>query len=149
MARQNAAVSGSGASTSLRADTQATAAGSRETSYLKFTVPALAAGERITAANLSLNVTNATTNGPRVFRTGTTWTEGALTWRVQPARSGTAVVGNFGAMRTGRVRTAISGITAAGTASFQLYADVTDGLSFSSRETTNRPQLVLTITRTP
>jgi hypothetical protein len=147
MARQIAAGTASGTATSLRSDTQATVTGSRESSYLKFTVPALAAGERITAARLSLNVNNSTTNGPHVWRTGTTWTEGGVTWRAQPARTGTASVGNFATMGTGRVSTPITGVTAAGTVSFQLHADVTDGLGFTSRETTSRPQLVLTITK--
>jgi hypothetical protein len=54
-------------------------------------------------------------------------------------------------MAIGRVATPVSGITAASTVSFQLYADVSDGLDFASRESTttgNRPQLILTI-RTP
>ena len=66
----------------------------------------------------------------------------------QPARSGTATVGDFGAMAVGRVGTPISGITAAGDVSFQLYGEVIDGLDFASRENAtvaNRPQLTLTI----
>jgi hypothetical protein len=143
-----------GSATSLKSDAQATDgnAATRATPYLRFTIPALATGESISAANLSLQVTNGTTNGPAIWRTATTWTEGTLTWNTgQPARSGTAAVGNFGAMAVGRVGTPVSGITGAGTVSFQLYADATDGLDFASRENTtagNRPQLILTI-RTP
>jgi hypothetical protein len=66
----------------------------------------------------------------------------------QPARTGTAAVGNFPSMGTGRLSTLVSGITSAADLSFQLYAESTDGLQFASRDTTttaNRPQLVLTI----
>jgi fibronectin type 3 domain-containing protein len=143
-----------GGATSLKVDQEATDGNlnSRATSYLRFTVPALATGESITAANLSLQVTNATTNGPAIWRTGTTWSESTLTYNTgQPARSGTAAVGNFANMAIGRVGTPVSGITGAGDVSFQLFAEAIDGLDFASREnttTTNRPQLTLTI-RTP
>ncbi|MDP9416502.1 MAG: DNRLRE domain-containing protein, partial [Actinomycetota bacterium] len=108
------------------------------------------AGESIAGARLSVQVSNATTNGPAIWRTGTSWSESALTWNSgQPARSGTAAVGNFGAMGTGRVATPVSGVTGAGDVSFQLYAETDDGVQFASREsstTANRPQLVLTVT---
>ena len=72
-----------------------------------------------------------------------TWSSG------QPARSDSAAVGNFASMAVGRVSTPVSGVSAAGDVSFQLYADVTDGLAFAARESAaaaDRPQLVLTIT---
>ncbi len=151
MARQQGPTATSGAHATLLADTEeTTGTATRATPYLRFTVPALAAGESITAANLSLQVTNATTNGPAIWRTSPTWTESTLTWNSgQPARSGTAAVGNYGSMATGRISTPLTGVTAAGDVSFQLYADVSDGMQFASRENTttgNRPQLVLTIT---
>lgn len=149
--RQATPTGTAGAATVLNADTQATTgnAATRETSYVRFAIPALATGESITGANLSLNVTNATADGPAIWRTATAWTEGTMTWNTgQPARSGTAAVGNYGAMALGRVSTPVSGVTAAGTVSFQLYADGSDGVDISSRETTTRPQLVLTI-KTP
>ena len=73
-----------------------------------------------------------------------------MTWNTgQPARSGTAAVGNYGAMAVGRVSAPVSGITAAGDVSFQLFADTSDSVQFSSREVTaTPPQLVVTI-RTP
>ncbi|HKG51709.1 MAG TPA: DNRLRE domain-containing protein, partial [Actinomycetales bacterium] len=150
-ASQSTPTTTAGSAVSLKSDAQVTDgnAATRATPYLRFTVPALAAGESISAANLSLQVTNATTNGPAIWRTATTWTEGTMTWNTgQPARSGTAAVGNFGSMAVGRVSTPVSGITAAGAVSFQLYADAIDGLDFASRENTtagNRPQLNLTI----
>ena len=147
MARQSLATTTSGTVTGLKSDSQATTgnAATRDTSYVRFTIPALAAGETITAAELSLNVTNATTNGPAIWRTSPTWNETTLNWNSQPARSGTAAVGNYANMTTGRVKTSITGLTTAGDVSFQLYADASDGLDFSSRETTTPPELTLTI----
>ena len=152
MARQQAPTTGSGSVTGLWSDGQEVGGDttSRMTSYLRFTVPALAAGESISGARLSLQVTNGTPNGPAVRRTGTSWSESGLTWNSgQPALSSTAAVGNFGSMGTGRLSTALSGITGAGDVSLQLYAEVDDGMQFTSRETSttaDRPQLVLTIT---
>ncbi|MDP9433980.1 MAG: fibronectin type III domain-containing protein [Actinomycetota bacterium] len=151
MARQQAPTTGSGALATLLSDTEETAgSATRATPYLRFTVPALAAGESVAGARLSLQVSNGTTNGPAVWRTGTSWSESGLTWSSgQPTRSGTAAVGNFGSMGTGRIGTSVSGITGGGDVSFQLYAESGDGVQFASRENTttgNRPQLVLTIT---
>ncbi|GEO33460.1 DNRLRE domain-containing protein [Cellulomonas aerilata] len=146
--RQETPTVNNGTATSLKVDTQATDGNTatRATSYVRFAVPALASGESITGATLSLDVTNSTTNGPAIWRTASTWTETTMTFATgQPARSGTAAVGNFGTMAVGRVSTPVSGIAANSTVSFQLDPEVVDGLDFSSRETTARPQLTLTI----
>jgi len=150
MVRQSAASTAYGSATTLSSDGQSTSStSSRDTSYLRFSVPVLAEGESITAARLSLRVVNGTSNGPSVWRTDPNWSESAMTWNSgQPARSGTAPVGGFGSMATGRVSTALSGVTAAGPVSVQLYADSSDGLDFSSSEhstVADRPQLVLTV----
>jgi len=147
MAKEAAPTSTWGSKAVLTSDKLDTTAPSAIRSYLRFTVPALAAGERITGASLSLNVTNATGNGPALWRTGT-FTESTLSWNTKPAHSGTATVGNFPAMAVGRVRTPVSGITAAGAVNLELLADSDDGMLFDSREAAtvaNRPQLVLTI----
>jgi hypothetical protein len=137
-----------GATAALISDNTDVSTGSEIRSYLRFTVPALAAGEKITAANLSLNVTNATSNGPAVWKTGT-FTESSMTYAGKPARSGTAAVGNYGAMTVGRIGTAVSGVTAAGDVNFELFGESADGMVFDSKENAtvaNRPRLILTIT---
>jgi hypothetical protein len=152
MVRQSRATTAYGATTGLKSDTQSTTgnASTRDTSYLRFTVPALATGETIRSAELSVNVTNPTSNGPVIWRTGATWTESTMTWNSgQPARSGTAAVGNYAGMALGRVKTPVTGVTGSGAVSFQLYADSSDGLDISSRETTTRPQLILNIETPP
>ena len=154
MARQIAPNTRYGSTNPLRSDARATSSTrSRDTSYLKFAIPALAAGETITGARLGLNVTNGTGNGPAVYRTATGWLESGttgLTWNRQPGRSSSTANGNFGSVATGKRSTALSlaGFGPSRTMSFQLYADSTDDLSFSSRESGtagNRPQLILTI----
>jgi subtilisin family serine protease len=151
MARQSAASTTSGSATTLLTDSQATTStSSRATAYLRFTLPTLAAGETITAARLSLHITNGTSNGPAIWRTATTWNESTLTWNSgQPTRSGTTALGNYASTGTGRTSTALTGIPTSGQLSLQLHADTSDGMQFTSRESTtasNRPQLQLTIT---
>ncbi|MFL6064419.1 MAG: fibronectin type III domain-containing protein [Friedmanniella sp.] len=149
MALQGTATVASGTATSLNVDSAMTTGttNTRASSYLKFNVPALAAGETITGASLSLQTTNGTNEGPAIWKTATTWTESGLTWNAQPAHSGTTTVGNFvGTVAIGKVTTPISGITAAGDVSLQLLAESTDGIDINSKESTGTPaQLVLTI----
>ncbi len=153
MVRQASPTATAGAARTLSVDNDLVAGNnaSRATSYVRFTVPALAAGESITSARLSLRATNATNNGPAVWRTGTGWNEATTSWNTgQPGRVGTAPVGNFASMALARTSVAVSGITAAGQVSFQLFSESTDNLIFASSENgtvANRPQLVLTITR--
>jgi hypothetical protein len=151
MARQASPTSNFGAVTPLGSDSEDVAgnAATRVTAYLKFTLPALAAGESITDASLSLFVSGTTANGPKVFPTTTTWTETGLTWSSPPTRTASTPVGDFGAMSTlnARSSTAITSLPG-GDVSFELFADATDGLDFAAKEdanAANRPQLVLTI----
>ncbi len=153
MVKQASSGTNYGSVTSLSVDGQeTTSTSSAINSYLRFSVPALNPGESITAARLSLNATNGTTNGPLVYRTSPTWAEGSVTWVTgRPARSSSTAVGNFASMAVARVSTAVSGVTTAGEVSFELVPEVTDGLAFTSRENatiSNQPQLVLTVSST-
>lgn len=153
MVKQASPSTAFGSANPLKSDTEEVSgtAGTAVNSYVRFTVPALAAGESISSARLSLQVTNATTNGPAVWRTGTAWQEGTTTWSSgRPGRVGSAPVGNFGSMATGRVSAAVSGVSAGGDLSLELAPESTDGTDVASREdatTSRRPQLVLTVTR--
>jgi hypothetical protein len=117
--------------------------------YVRFTVPPFAAGEKIVGAQLAVMVTDPTTNGPAIWRTSPSWSETGLTWKSRPPRTSTAAVGNFGAMAAGARTVPVSGVTAAGQVSFQLYPESSDTLTYASREdgstTTNHPTLALTI----
>ena len=148
--RQAAPTTTYGSVTRLRVDLDDMgAAGSQARAYARFNVPALATGERIQSARLSLAVTDETSNGPAIWRTGTSWTESTMTWNSgRPARVGTAAVGNFASMPLGRQSVSVSGVTSTGRVSFELMPESTNLLMFASREdatTANRPQLVLTI----
>ena len=125
------------------------AAGSEARAYLRFDVPALAAGESIQSARLSVQVTDDTSDGPAIWRTATSWVESTMTWNSgRPARSGLAAVGNFASMPLGRQAAVVSGITASGPVSFELMPDSYSVAVLASREdatVANRPQLVLTI----
>jgi hypothetical protein len=153
MVKQGSASTNYGTTTTLQDDKE-DVSGNASTaihSYLKFTVPALATGEKITAASLSLKATNGTTNGPAIWRTAD-WAEGTMTWSTgRPARSGTATVGNYGNVGVARVGASVSGVTTAGDVSFELAPEATDGMDFASKEvatTADRPQLILTVTKT-
>ena len=140
-----------GSSTTLQADAAESTVPSAVNSYVRFTVPALAAGETITGAKLSLQVSNGTTNGPALWSTGTDWSESGTTWSTgRPARTGSVPVGNFGSVGTGRIATAVTGLPASGEFSLELAPESNDGMETASREsttTTARPQLILTVTK--
>ncbi|MDP9434418.1 MAG: DNRLRE domain-containing protein [Actinomycetota bacterium] len=147
-ARQQAPTATSGSATSLVSDAASTSGtASRSTPYVRFRMPVLLAGESVAGTRLSLRVTNATSNGPAVWRTSTSWRESALTWDTRPTRSGTAAVGGFAAMAAGRVSTPISGAPRSGDLSLQLHADSSDGVQLASREaaSADRPRLVVTV----
>ncbi len=157
MVKQASPTSSSGSTTPLLADAQdLSTTGSASHSYLRFSVPTLASGERITASALRLRTAasfGGTSNGPAVWRTANATSATAaesMTWSSgRPARTGTAAVGNFGSSgHDASVSTPVSGV-GTGLVSFELAPESGDGLVFKSREdatSSSRLQLVLTIT---
>ena len=149
MVKQAAPTTNFGSVTPLLNDKQEAGASTAIQTYLRFTIPALGAGETITGVSLSLDVTDPTDNGPQVWRTSPSWTESGLTWNTRPSRLSSAAIGNFGAIPVaGRVTTPVSGVTAAGQVSLQLYPESVDGVAFTARDdlaTAARPQLIVTI----
>jgi parallel beta-helix repeat protein len=113
-------------------------------SYLKFSV--IGVTGTIQRATLRVYSTSGTVGGPIVYATTNSWTETGITWNTQPAvtSSGLDVKG---AISTGvwveyNVTLAV---TADGTYSFVFVPTSTDGVSFSSHEGSQPPQLVLTL----
>ena len=157
MVKQASPTVSSGATTPLLADSQdLSTTGSAINSYLRFEVPALAAGEQVTASKLQLRTSpsyGGTSDGPAVWRTANTSTTAAaesMTWTSgRPARSGTAPVANFGSSgHDATISVAVPGVSS-GLLSLELAPESTNGLVFRSREdgtAAYRPQLVLTIT---
>jgi len=113
-------------------------------SFIRFTVTGLSG----TVQNARLRVfaaTNGSTNGPAVYATGNSWTETGITWNNHPSHSGSPVdnKGSIGT-NTWAEYNVTSLVKADGTFSFVLVADSTDGITFSSRQGTQTPQLVIT-----
>ena len=114
-------------------------------SYLRFTVSGVTGP--IQSARLRVYVTtNGTNNGPAVYAAGNSWTETGITWNTRPALvSGAA--DNKGALGTNAwVEYDVTAlVTGDGTYTFALLADSADGVTFSSRQGSTSPQLVLTL----
>ncbi len=133
-----------GTSTNLQSDLGTT---DTQTSFLRFTV----SGTSGTIQSAKLRVfctTNGTVNGPAADLADSNWIEsgtGSITWNNQPALLSGAF-DNKGAIATSTwveydVTPLVSGD---GTYTFALVADSTDGVTFSSREGSAPPQLVVT-----
>ena len=115
---------------------------------IKFSVANLSG--TVTSAKLRVYVNNPSDNGPAVYRTATTWSESTVTWSSRPALSGGALA-DLGAIATAtwveyNVTPAIAGN---GTYSFALVGSSSDGATFHSRETSQRPQLVIVTEAAP
>jgi hypothetical protein len=114
-------------------------------SFIRFTVTGVSGAVQ----NAKLRVydsTNASNNGPAVYATGTSWTETSLTWKARPART-SGELDNKGSINTNTwvefdVTSQVSGN---GTFSFVLAADSNDAATFSSRQGSQPPQLVIAV----
>jgi hypothetical protein len=132
-----------GTSTNLQVDGDA---GVIQTSYVRFNI----SGATGSISGVKLRVfctTNGTTNGPAVYLADNNWIEsgtGSITWNAQPALLSGAV-DNSGAFGTSTwvEYNVTSLVTGSGTYTFALVADSNDGVTFSSREGTTPPQLVI------
>jgi calcineurin-like phosphoesterase family protein len=114
-------------------------------SFIRFTVMGVSG----TVQNAKLRVydsTNASNNGPAIYATGTTWTETALTWKARPART-SGELDNKGSISTNIwvEYDVTSQVNGNGTFSFVLVADSNDAATFSSRQGSQPPQLVIAV----
>lgn len=121
--------------------------GVRQNAFIRFN----ASGISGSVQSVKLRVfsgTDGTANGPAAYLADNNWVEsgtGGVTWNTQPALSSGAF-DNKGSIATSTwveydVTILVSGD---GTYTFALVADSTDGVTFSSREGANPPQLVVT-----
>jgi hypothetical protein len=140
---QTSATTNYGTSTNLQADGDA---GASQISYIRFVVT----GFTGPIQSVKLRVyctTNGTANGPAVYLAGNDWIEagaGGITWDTQPTILSNAF-DNKGVIATNVwVEYDVTAlITGDGTYTFALIADGNDGVTFSSREGAQAPQLVL------
>jgi acid phosphatase type 7 len=119
-----------------------------EESYIRFTVSGVTGA--VQNATLRFFVTNGSSNGPSIYGTDNTWTETGITWNNRPA----AVTGAISSLGAATANTwaeydLTAYITGNGTYNFVLQPDSTDGVTFTSREGSAPPQLVLTFTSDP
>ena len=112
-------------------------------SYLRFRVENLDGAVR--SARLRLYVSGATTDGPVIYPSSTTWSERGITWSNRPARTG-AALDDAGRLSSGTwVELDVGAVVVGdGTYSFALTPESADGADFNSSEhSKNRPQLVV------
>jgi hypothetical protein len=100
-------------------------------SYLKITP--FTEGLTLRQARLEFSASDATSDGPRLYRASNDWTDSSLTWNTRPGLLG-GPIGNLGAIRANtRVSYDVTGVVMGeGEYSFALIPDSTDGVDFAS-----------------
>jgi acid phosphatase type 7 len=113
-------------------------------SYLRFTVSGVSGA--IQSARVRVYSTTETAeNGPALFTTANEWTEAEITWENRPRRVGSEIGNQELVRRYGWVEYDVTTlVTGDGPYSFVLAGDSEEGLIFSSRESSNGPELVIT-----
>jgi hypothetical protein len=141
---QTAPTTNYGTSTNIQADGDA---GAAQTSFIRFN----ASGVSGTIQSVKLRVyctTNGSVNGPASYLADSNWVEsgtGGVTWDTQPALLSGASDNKTTIAADAWVEYDVTAlVTVDGTYTFALVADGNDGVTFSSREGTNAPQLVVT-----
>jgi len=132
-----------GTSTTLQVDGDTV-----QTSYIRFSVTGISGSIQSVKLRVFCT-TNGTVNGPVTYLANSNWIEsgsGGITWNTRPALLSGAL-DNRGAIGTNSwVEYDVTAlVTGNGTFTFALVADSNDGVTFSSREGTADPQLVITL----
>ena len=114
-------------------------------SYLRFTVDGISGA--IQSARLRVYSTTETAeNGPALYPTENTWTESEITWENRPGRARTESIDQTLVRKFSWVEYDVTSlVTGDGTYSFMLAGDTGEGLLFSSRESSNGPELIITV----
>ena len=109
-------------------------------SLIRFNAP----GGGVTDARLRIYVTDPGA-GPSVYAAGANWVESSVTWNLAPPAG--ALAGSFPAAVTGQwIEANVTSAVASGVVAFRIRSTSSDGVSFGSRENTNKPQLIVTTT---
>ena len=114
-------------------------------SFIRFTVTGISGPVQVARLRL-YDSTNASGNGPAVYVTDTSWSETEITWNNRPART-SEELDNQGRTHeeTWLEYDVTTAVTGDGTFSFVLVADSSDAATFSSREGSQPPELVITL----
>jgi hypothetical protein len=120
---------------------------------LKFTVPAIPAGQDLDTLTLRLTPATSSAQGVSVYRTGTGWAERTVTWANQP--TGRTLLGSSDALRAATTETIAldaDQVTPGQVLSLRLETSAQAALLFNSSEgatPTTRPALRMTTTTAP
>ena len=111
-------------------------------SYVRFKVDNVGS---VSKATLRLHAQDSSSNAPEVYLSESDWSEGSVTWTNRPARAGPRLDDAGKVRQKTWVEYDVSdAVTGDGIWSFELAGDSSDGIDFSSSESSsNRPQLVL------
>ena len=111
--------------------------------YVRFTVTGISG--QVTSAKLRLYVTDASSTATSVHRVSSSWSETGITWNNAPAIGGTALSSRSPSTGGTWVEFGLGSTVAAdGTYSFGLKNAKGSAASYSSREATNKPRLIVT-----
>ncbi len=139
---------GTGAPSPTATFTRTSNSGAAQTGYIRFTTSGISGS--IQSVKLRVYcATNGTANGPSAYLADSNWLEsgtGGMTWNTQPTLLSGAF-DNKGTIATDSwVEYDVTAlVTGNATYTFALVADSADGVTFSSREGTAAPQLIVTL----
>ena len=117
--------------------------------FLKFTVPAIPAGQVLDTVTLRLTPTTSSAQGVSVYRTGTGWVERTVTWANQPKRR--TLLGSSDALLTGTTEAIAldaGKVTPGQVLSLRMETSAQTALLFHSSEGAAPSQPVLRVTTT-
>jgi hypothetical protein len=123
--------------------------GRTKRAFLKFTVPAIPAGQSLNTVTLRLTPGTSSAQGVSVYRTGTDWAERTVTWANQPTER--TLLGSSDALRSATTETIAldaDQVTPGQVLSLRMETLAQAALLFTSSEgaTTTRPVLRVTTT---
>ena len=114
-------------------------------SFVQFTVTGISSSVQNARVRL-YNTTNASENGPAIYATHTSWTESEITWDQRPERTSEELDNRDSISEDSWVEYDVTGaVTGNGSFSFVLAADSNDAATFSSRQGSQPPELVITL----
>ena len=124
--------------------------GRTKRAFLKFTVPAIPAGQDLNTVTLRLTPAASSAQGVRVYRTGSGWAERTVTWANQPTKR--TLLGSSDALRSATTETiALNAdkVTPGQVLRLRLETSARAALLFNSSEGATSTRPVLRVTTTP
>ncbi len=95
------------------------------------------------SATLRIYVSNKSSNGPKLYLTNNDWSENSVNWNNRPQPMGDLIT-DLKTVSTGWLEIDVSKvITKAGEYSFIMIPTSSDGTDFTSRESANKPELLM------